>query len=232
MQIPSDDDVARSTEAGDAPRSSTSLTRSEMLVAAAALAAGTLATFGFLLTRGSTAAEASATTAPLSGPVPRVAPARVADTVAWTDVNRESWLGNRTGVAYEVEAAASVGAWMRTVRPSLVVRCAGAGTEVFVFTDSPARLERGTPDHSVRYSFDGRQEETGLWPDSDAHDALFAPDAAAFAARIANARTLRFGFTPHNASPVEVDFQVAGLAPLLDAAGKRCAPPGARKAAR
>lgn len=200
------------------------LTRREKIVAGASVGVGALLTLSVLMTR---------TGASTAMPVARVAPASAmtaplaehpAPTPAWTDDNRALWVGNaRRGVAYEVAAEANVSVWMRTVRPSLVVRCAGSGTEVFVFTDSPTQLERDTPDHTVRFKFDDGAETTERWPDPDEHDALFAPDGAAFARRIARAHTLTFGFAPHNAAPVTVRFHVAGLGPLLEAASKNCA---------
>jgi hypothetical protein len=199
------------------------LTRREKIVAGASVGVGALLTLSILMTRtgASTAmpvarvAPASAVAAPLAEPA--------AEIPAWTDENRALWVGNaRRGVAYEVAADANVSVWMRTVRPSLVVRCAGSGTEVFVFTDSAAQLERDTPDHTVRFKLDDGPETTERWPDPDEHDALFAPDGAAFVRRLTRARTLTFGFAPHNAAPVTVRFHVAGLGPLLQSAAKNC----------
>jgi hypothetical protein len=138
----------------------------------------------------------------------------------WTDANADTWIGSERDLAYEVAADKPVSVWMRSVRPVLVVRCANRVTDVFVFTDSAARIEGGTPDHTVRLQFDDGPEESQRWPDADRHDALFAPDGAALARRLAGVSTLRFGFTPHNAQPVMVRFQVAGLAPLLERAVK------------
>jgi hypothetical protein len=131
-------------------------------------------------------------------------------------------------VAYEVPADKPVSVWMRTVRPALVVRCEGNILDVFVFTDSAARLERDTPDHTVRFQFDDGEEESASWPDADTHDALFAPDGALFARRLVQARTLQFGFTPHNAEPVTMRFPVAGLAPVLARAEKEGCRTGGR----
>jgi hypothetical protein len=63
---------------------------------------------------------------------------------------------------------------------------------------------------------------TERWADSDEHDALFAPDGAGFAQRLQRARTLRFGYTPHNALPVVVHFQVSGLSDLIGPVAKEC----------
>jgi hypothetical protein len=200
------------------------LTRLEKRVAAASIVAGGLLTMLILMMRaGASASPPSDPVAvPAPGPATAVSAAAAADSgPAWTDGNSETWIGtSRRAVAYEVPADKPVSVWMRTVRPALVVRCERNILDVFVFTDSAARIERDTPDHTVRYRFDEGQEESGLWPDADSHDALFAPDGAAFARRLAQARTLQFGFTPHNAEPVTMRFPVAGLAPLLVRAAK------------
>lgn len=200
------------------------LNRSEILVAAAALVGGTLLTFAFLATRSTASTTVPGAPSEPAAPVAKAARAATSNPAAWTDANRASWLGGqRRGMAYEVAADNTVGVWMRTVHPSLVVRCAGSGTEVFVFTDSPAKIERGTPDHTVRYTIDAGPEQTEPWPDSDGHDALFAPDGRRFAQQLSGAQSLRFTFTPHNAAPATVQFQVAGLAALLERSAKECA---------
>ncbi|HEX6065438.1 MAG TPA: hypothetical protein VFZ04_14505, partial [Longimicrobiales bacterium] len=76
--------------------------------------------------------------------------------------------------------------------------------------------------HTVSLRFDGQPPSSEKWPDSADHDALFAPDGAAFAARLAAAREFEFGFVPHNAAPVVARFSVAGLMPLLQPASKHC----------
>ena len=199
-----------------------SLTRLEKRVAAASIVAGGLLTMLILIMRAGASANHSSDSVPVPGPAAAVSAAGAANAApAWTDENSEAWIGgSRRAVAYEVPADKPVSVWMRTVQPALVVRCERNILDVFVFTDSAARIERDTSDHTVRFQFDEGPEESTLWPDADTHDALFAPDGAAFARRLAQARTLQFGFTPHNAEPVTMRFPVAGLIPVLERAGK------------
>jgi hypothetical protein len=199
-----------------------SLTRLEKRVAAASIVAGGLLTMLILVMRAGASANHSSDVVPASGPAAPVSAAAAATVApAWTDENRETWIGSsRRAVAYEVPADKPVSVWMRVVQPALVFRCERNMLDVFVFTDSAARIERDTSDHTVRFQFDEGPEESTLWPDADTHDALFAPDGAAFARRLSQARTLQFGFTPHNAEPVTMRFPVAGLAPLLVRAAK------------
>lgn len=137
----------------------------------------------------------------------------------WTTDSSEVWIArDRRAVAFEVRARHRVDVWMRTIHPALVVRCAAGQVEAFVFTDSAAKMEPDTPDHTVTFRFDQGPELTERWPDAEAHDALFAPDGAAFARRLTSARRLTFRFTPHNAQPVTAEFLVGGLEELMTAA--------------
>jgi hypothetical protein len=213
-------DEAAASSGASAPASS--LTRLEKRIAAASIVAGGLLTMLILMMRAGASASPPLEPVPAPGPATAVSAATAADSgPAWTDGNSETWIRSaRRAVAYEVPADKPVSVWMRTVRPALVVRCERNILDVFVFTDSAARIERDTADHTVRFRLDEGPEESALWPDADTHDALFAPDGAAFARRLAQARTLQFGFTPHNAEPATMRFPVAGLAPLLVRAAK------------
>lgn len=141
----------------------------------------------------------------------------------WSSANQARWVANhQRSVAFEVEADSDVSAWMARVRPRLVVRCLSRTTEVFVFTESAARMEAQDGNHTVRISFDGEPAREERWPDSAEHDALFAPDGEAFARRLARAQRLGFGFTPHNAPPVTVGFTVAGGDEAIATVAKTC----------
>jgi hypothetical protein len=143
----------------------------------------------------------------------------------WTGEDAARWTGGaRRSYAFEVPAEQEVEVWLRRVRPRLVVRCADGETEVFVFTESAAKIEPETEDHTVRYRFDADPEMVERWADSTEHDGLFAPLGASFAERLKGARTLAFGFTPHNAAPVSMQFPVAGLRDVLEPVEKGCRP--------
>ena len=111
---------------------------------------------------------------------------------------------------------------MKRVRPTLVVRCMDKRTDVFVYTDSAARIEEQDENHTVRVAFDDGAGTHERWPDSVEHDALFAPDGQAMARRLLGARQMRFTFSPHNAAPVTATFDVSGLGELLSPIAKRC----------
>jgi hypothetical protein len=193
----------------------------ELLLIALAVAGGAAVTFAMLPAR----PDPSSVPAPDEPVVTREtdAPAPVR---AWSAANSAAWIGSlRNAAAIELEADNTIDLWTRTIRPSLVVRCARGSVEVFVFTQSAARIEAQTDDHTVTYSFDDGEEITERWPDSDDHDALFAPDGRAFARRLASAGSWRFSFHPHNAPRATMTFRVAGLddamAPMVRPCGGR-----------
>lgn len=197
------------------------ITKREVVVATVMVAGGAFLTVALLA--GRVAPSPAAAGEPAAAPPASASRAEAVVAPKWSAANRAVWVGNRRrAVAYEVDAENTINVWMRTVRPSLVVRCIGGRTEVFVVTNAAARLEPQTEDHTVTFAFDAGAATTALWPDSEDHDALFAPDGAALARRLTAARTFRFTFTPHNAPPANARFHVAGLEPLLTPAATDC----------
>jgi hypothetical protein len=149
-------------------------------------------------------------------PSPPSPPPVAAVTRTWSSENRAEWVGKqRNAAAFELAANNTVDIWLSRVRPLLIVRCVSKRTEVFVWTGSALKMEAQGDDHTVTFEVDDEPELTERWPDSAEHDALFAPDGAAFA-------TLRFGYTPHNAAAVMAEFQVSGLGELVEPVAKEC----------
>jgi len=141
----------------------------------------------------------------------------------WSQAHEDRWISNHPrSVAWEIDAVAPVAIWMRHVRPMLVVRCLAKTTDVFVFTDSAARIEPRDDRHSVRLGFDDEADVVERWPDSADHDALFAPDGVLIAQRLAAARSMRFTFTPHNADRVTAQFDVVGFDAIASGMAKTC----------
>jgi len=175
-----------------------------------------------------TPAAASTTSAAVKMPSTPTAPAQPVAALPvgapkWSTANSAVWVGkDRRAVAFEVNAINRVQVWMRTVRPTLVVRCVARKPEVLVYTNSAAKMETQDEDHSVTFAFDNESMVRDRWPDSAEHDGLFAPDPSQFIERLKSASVLRFGFTPHNSEPVVATFDVAGLDALLAPAAKQC----------
>jgi hypothetical protein len=196
-----------------------------MMIVAAALIVGSVITFALGGSRVVTPANATtANRAPAKAGSASTAASKPAFTQTWSTARRGYWTANqRHTAAFELPAENTVAIWMNYVRPILVVRCMNKRTETFVYTGSALKIEPNTEDHSVSFQFDGETASDEHWPDSAEHDALFAPDGAAFAHRVLAAKSFRFGYTPHNAEPVEAQFHVDGLGPLIDpAAAKDC----------
>ena len=207
----------------DAPAATGPTGRDLSLVLAAAGAAALL-TAGVLMSRGA-AAPAAAPASAGSAPVAARASSgsKVAALTRWTTVTRARWVGDdRRDVAFELPAQNRVPVWMKLVQPSLIVRCIANRPEVFVFTDTAAAIEPESDHRAVRVSFDDESPVAERWMDSMDHNGLFAPDGAGYLDRLLRARMLRFEFTPHNAAPVEVHFDVTGLSDLVGPVAKKC----------
>ena len=211
-----------------APAPAGKLGARQMAMMGALFAAGALI-FTILSMRGSASPEsaAAAPAAPVGGTTSPARPKAAASLPAvlpkWNVVTEGRWIGrDRRTVAFELKAVNRIHIWMRDVTPVLVVRCQAGQVDPFVFTQSAARMEAQDEDHTVRVAFDDGSETTERWPDSVEHDALFARDAATFTHQLAASRTLRFGFTPHNAEPAVARFEVAGLRDLLASAPRQC----------
>jgi hypothetical protein len=141
----------------------------------------------------------------------------------WTGSSRPETLGDGSRmIAFELPAENLVAIWGQRVRPTLSVRCLSGTTDVFMTTGWAASLEEGSDRHTVRLGFDDNDHVVERWLDSEDYKALFAPDGAATARSVAGASTLRFGFTPYNASPVVADFDVRGFDQLVGSIARLC----------
>jgi len=200
--------------------------RREVVIGAVAIVGAALVAFPLMFGRGASSPSVAAA-ATAAGTTPRKPstsnPARTIFHQKWSNGDRARWLGNqRHGAAFELPADNIVQTWFGPVRPALVVRCTSKSIETFVYTGSPMRIEPRAEGKTVTVSVDDEPVRTERWPDADDHDALFAPDGVAFAERLLQAQTLRFGYSPHNASDVVAQFHVSGLAELIDPVAKEC----------
>ena len=194
---------------------------SGLVVIMFAVGGAALAVVAGLLSRSVAAPQAStASAAPVHSVAAPGAITSAPEPSRWTSGAR--WISDRKSVAFELKSNNRVNVWMGQVQPLLVVRCTANRTEAFVYTETAARIEPGKDDRAVRVGLDDEPYADDRWLDSDEHKGLFAPDGAAFTARLLNARTLRFQFTPHNADTAEVQFNVAGLRELIGPVQKKC----------
>jgi hypothetical protein len=216
---------AEAKVAGAAQAAATSK-RLAVVAAVAAIAFGGTVTFALL--SGSGPAPRAPEPAPSAGPAaPTAAPSTtpaapdVVAAPAWK-ANPE-WVGFRKrAVAFELPAVDRVQVWLRKAHPYLVVRCVDKQLAAFLYMESQAQIEPQDEKHTVRLRIDDGPEATERWQDSDEHDALFAPDSAAFVEQLSSARVVRIGYRPHNSPAVVAEFHVAGLGDLLAPAATLC----------
>ena len=213
------------SSSGQPPRQPASVIN--LVLVTCALLAGAAGTFAFLSAHPVARAAVTSPVGARAASTPAEAPAAASHVVPasshWSRENEHRWISNhKRSVAYELDANQQVRAWTTHVRPTLVVRCLNRKTEVFVFTETPAKLESADGTHTVKLTFDDAAGTDERWPDSEEHDALFAPDGTSLARRLALAHRLRFGFTPHNAAPVQVDFDLGDSAAVMSKVGQTC----------
>ena len=237
-----DDEAAQTSEAstGEAnpPVALATTTRAERatgsrrqltFIASAVGAVAGVALTGFAMSaRDGSPPTASGTTAAPAAHVttaPRTAPPATAVTGVqkWSAEHQPSRLDRRRREAtFELLSENVVKTWLGPARPTLFVRCTSQRIEAFVVTGSPMKIDPRVEGKTVTISMDGEPVRTEQWTDSDDHTAVFAPDPAAFTQRLRTARTLHFGYSPHNSSDVVAQFHVSGIDGLIGAAPKDC----------
>jgi hypothetical protein len=177
--------------------------------------------FGWLHAQTPDPAPAAQTVVPKPAVMPHASPTIVdpAPRQQWLGRRQASWAsdGSKT-ITFELQASDDVPVWSAKVRPQLVVRCVSRTTEVFVALGSAASVEQQSGRHTVQIQIDDDPMIVQQWSDSESSHELFAPDGLLLTRVLADARRLRFGFTPFNSPPVVADFSVEGfdqLAPLV-----------------
>jgi Type VI secretion system VasI, EvfG, VC_A0118 len=205
------------------PPAPSSSNRWLVTVGLAASAGAALLTFA-MLGGGSQPGPAPEQASMLPAPVKaKSTPVTTSGRPKWSEAGADRWVSNhRRSIAFEVPGENVASSWMTSARPVLVVRCLAGTTQAFVYTQVPPAIEQRDDRRTVRVSFDGETEAVERWPGSADHDALFAPDGIAFARRLSTARTLRFGFTPHNGRPASIDFDVHGFDAHLASLARTC----------
>lgn len=86
----------------------------------------------------------------------------------------------------------------------------------------PATVESAFGGHTVRIRIDEQKAVSEKWSDSTDNKGLFAPRPMEILKKMAKAKTMLFEFTPFNASPVTVTFDVHGLDGQLSNADVPC----------
>jgi hypothetical protein len=130
----------------------------------------------------------------------------------WAGSRQISWADDGSkSIVFTLAAGRDLPVWMSHARPALVVRCLYRRTEVFVALDTSTSYEDDADRRTVTIQWDDDPASTQRWGLSESGKELFAPDGIALVRRLAAARSLRFGFSPFNASPVTAEFLVEGF---------------------
>jgi hypothetical protein len=141
----------------------------------------------------------------------------------WSESEGTSEMDDSGTVVLSLDAEHEIRGWLTRQRPRLIVRCKENRTDVFMVTGMPASVESGGLDeHTVRVRFDDAPTQPLGWLESTDHQALFAPDAIAFARRLAAAKTLQLQFVPFHADPAVVTFDVSGFDQHIDKVAGAC----------
>lgn len=142
-----------------------------------------------------------------------------------------AWTGSRhisraddgsKSIVFTLAAGRDLPVWMSHARPALVVRCLYRRTDVFVALDTSTSYEDDADRRTVTIQWDDDPASTQRWGLSESGKELFAPDGMALVRRLAAARSLRFGFSPFNASPVTAEFLVEGFGDRAGLVARAC----------
>lgn len=148
----------------------------------------------------------------------------------WVITSSINPLNDKKIVTAMLRAEAPIKGWLATATPTLVVRCqtplraeslpaflpVQPGLEVYVVTDMPAQVENAEGLHQMQLRFDDQPaREWGGRESTDKKALFFAP---VYATQIVvtdrmllTSKQLLVGFTPFNASPVVIRFDVRGF---------------------
>jgi len=124
-------------------------------------------------------------------------------------------------VVMSLAAENRITGWLATSLPQLLLRCKEGQTEVFIATGMPASVEFGEY-HTVRLRYDTEAPTSTVMNQSTDNKSLFFVDPMPSILRMWKAQTLVVGFTPFNASPVTVRFELSGLSTAIQPLRKAC----------
>jgi len=130
----------------------------------------------------------------------------------WRVTEEPSQMDGSKTVLLALDADNEIEGWLKKSRPTLIVRCHEGKTDVYATLGVSANPERGRyNEYTVRIRLDDQPATKQTWGSSTDNEALFARNGAALADQISGAKRMLLEFTPFNASPATVEFNVAGL---------------------
>jgi hypothetical protein len=148
----------------------------------------------------------------------------------WVVTTAKNPLNDHAIVTAVLTASAPIKGWLATATPELVVRCqtplhpstfppflpVQSGLEVYVVMGMPATVENAEGKHSLQVRFDDQPART--WGTSESTDKkalfvapIYATEMLVTKRTLATSKQMLVGFTPFNASPVLITFDVRGF---------------------
>ena len=142
----------------------------------------------------------------------------------WRVTKSKSQFDDSPTVVLALKAENTIRGWLATSIPVLLIRCQERKTEVYVATGMQASVESGgTSLHTVRLRYGDEAAYVTPMSESTDNKSLFFIDLIGDIRRMWNVQPLLVGFTPFNANPVTIRFDVSGLPlaiqPLREACG-------------
>lgn len=139
-------------------------------------------------------------------------PKKIADIDNWQVVRDVSEMTNTKTVVIATHAQNSIQAWLRETTPILYIRCKENKTELYINNGTAAQPEYGSYNSAtVRLRIGDGKAYTEQWSESTDNEALFAPRSVSLIKELAKAKKFLFEFTPHNANPQTVRFDLRGI---------------------
>jgi hypothetical protein len=109
-----------------------------------------------------------------------------------------------------------------TVQPQLVLRCKQNKVDAYVITGLQAKAEKPESKASATVRFDKQKAVDVQMDRSTDGDSLFWPDSAAVADKALHAERLVFQFTPVDAAPLIIEFDLRGIAVVYPQLKEAC----------
>lgn len=155
----------------------------------------------------------------------------------WRMFENRSPMDDSITISAELDAEDKINGPVEAIEPTLIVRCKGQLTEVYLYTGMPSSIETGYDGgvknyHTLRLKLDDGEPTFTAWDDSTDHKTLFLRsltldpmsfhDAIPFAKQLAKASKLAIEFTPFESVPEVVRFDVRGGEAHLNKVGQAC----------
>jgi type VI secretion system protein VasI len=171
-----------------------------------------------------TATPKPSTPTPKATTVPTEVPtATPPPTGKWVSDDKSSSFDDSKTVTLLLDAEDEIVGPSGSIRPSLLVRCREHEKDVYIYTGMAPDVESGNFDGAtVRVLFDKEGALTKNAGQSTSRDSLFFPDPEETIAAMLKHERMVFGFTPFDASPVEMTFDLRGLSEAIKPLNEAC----------